>query len=65
MDLTTEEIRLRCLELARPAGISDPDAARIVSRATQFEAYVTGHADKAPVKRGTPTGRKAAENGPT
>jgi hypothetical protein len=63
--MSPEEIRLRCLELARPEGLSNPDAAQIVTRAIVFEAYVTGHAEKsAPGKRGAPTGRKAAENGP-
>ena len=40
--MTLEQIRLECLRLAVPHGISNPDAALIVARARAFETYVNG-----------------------
>jgi hypothetical protein len=50
--MTLEQIRLECLRLAVPYGISNPDTTLIVARARAFEAFVTGDA-KARAKRTT------------
>lgn len=42
MSMSRDEIRMRCLELARPDNITNPDASVIIARAKEFEAYVNG-----------------------
>lgn len=69
--MTDTQIRLECLRLAVPSGISNPDAALIVARARAFEEYVTGNSTTpARAKRRTgkdepaPADASSAEHGP-
>lgn len=50
--MTMTDVRLKCLELAKPSAISSPDAERWIATARQLEAYVTeGQAAEPPKKR--------------
>lgn len=55
VDMTERSIvRLECLKLARPDGITRPDVGEWVERAGKLEEYVLGDRDKAeepPIKR--------------
>ena len=71
--MTLSEIRLKCLEMARPTGVSMPDLPIWVERARVLEAYVAGDTVAEPVreKRGPgrprrvyPTDDRSAEGGP-
>lgn len=39
--MTDQDIRMKCLELAMPKTITNPDPSQIVARARQFLAFVT------------------------
>ena len=40
--MTVQQIRLECLRLTQPQGLSHPDVDKWVARARQVEAYVIG-----------------------
>jgi len=55
--VTQHEIRLRCLELAVPNGISNPDVNQIVTRAAAYFRFVVEDTGSATLNNGN-----AAEN---
>lgn len=40
--MTAQQIRLECLRLTSPSGLSNPDVDRWIDRARQIEEYVVG-----------------------
>lgn len=50
--MTPQQLRLECLKLVKPTDINNFDAAWLVGKAKELEAYVTGdgHAQEAPSK---------------
>lgn len=55
--MSAHEIRLRCLELAIPNGISNPDTKQVLGRAAEYFRFVTEDTGAAPLDNGD-----AAEN---
>ena len=50
--MTVSDIRLECLKLVQPQGISNPDVEKWIANARKMEAYVNeGQAIAPPVKR--------------
>ena len=62
--MTAQQIRLECLRLTSPTGLSNPDVDKWIARARQIEEYVVGEGqgDEPPAKRRGRPPRAQADN---